>query len=148
MTKTASDRFVALIEWRRTKRFPKGASPRRVTDSLSGEELAYKDIPKRFYDDVIAFRHCTQKRRLEIVIACFMEAVKPRKRLRDKKPEIKSEFIAVYGYLSQRCDTMKDARDWLDDRLRRYWVPRGFIVEGKVTVVENRYGSPKKVAMK
>jgi len=73
---------------------------------------------------------------------------KPRKRVREKKPEAKKEFIAVYGYLSQRCATKEEAKEWLHDRLRRYWVPRGFIIEGKVTVVENKFGVPKKVAMK
>jgi hypothetical protein len=75
------------------------------------------------------------------------QAKKPRKRMREKT-KTKSEFIAVYGYLSQRCETKEEAREWLHDRLRRYWVPRGFIVEGKVTVMENKYGVPKKVAMK
>lgn len=136
MARLTNDRFVALVQWRRHIKFKQGASPHQVADSLSGEELAYEDIPKRFYDDVVAFRHCTQKRRLEIVSACFMDAVKPRKRVREKKPETKSEFIAVYGYLSQRCETKEEAMEWLHDRLRRYWVPRGFIVEGK----DNRCG--------
>jgi hypothetical protein len=148
--KLASDRFLALIEWRRTNRFPNGASPRQVADSLSGEELAYKDIPKRFYEDVVAFRHQTQKRRLEVVGTIFLGTVKgkdPRKRLRKPEPQ-PGYLFAVCGYLSQKCSTMKEAREWLDDRLLRCTYPRGFIVDGRVTVVEKNFQGLKRTVLK
>jgi hypothetical protein len=150
MMSLVTKRFVALIEWRRSK-FKQGASPRRVADSLSGEELAYKDIPKRFYDDVVAFRHCTQERRLAIVSSIFLNSVKkqeePRKRLRKSEPE-PQHLIAVCGYLSQRCSSMKEAREWLDDRLLRCTYPRGFIVDGRVTVVEKNFQGLKRTVLK
>ena len=143
-------RFVALVQWRRNNKFKQGASPHRVADSLSGEELAYKDIPKRFYDDVVAFRHCTQQRRLAIVSSIFLGSVKKpkvqRKRLR-KEPE-PQYLIAVCGYLSQRCSSMKEAREWLDDRLLRCTYPRGFIVDGRVTVVEKNFQGLKRTVLK
>lgn len=149
MKKLGSERFAALIEWRRSTAFPKGASPRAVADSLSCEGMPHEKTPKRWERDVIAFRHMTQNRRLAVVVAAFgFKSTKkePRKRVRDPEPD--GHIFAVCGYLSQKCSSMREAKEWLDDRLLRNTYPRGFIVDGRVTVVSKNFQGLKRTVLK
>lgn len=70
----------------------------------------------------------------------------PRKRVREPEPE--KHIFAVCGYLSQRCSTLKEAKDWLDDRLLRNTYPRGFIIDGRVTVVSKNFQGLKRTVLK
>jgi hypothetical protein len=128
-------KFEPLVTWRK-KSLPRGLTPWQLADQLSVEnvEKAGVKVPDRLYKDLVAFRHLRQDAR----VAAIRSMVNGHKKapVVKEKPQKVSTIIAVYGYVSQRFDSAKDAEEWVRDKLKRGLVPRAFIVEGKVKTVE------------
>ena len=136
-------RFSALVAWRK-KNLPKGLLPWELTDLLSIEnvEKAGIEVPGRLYKDLVAFRHLRLDARVAAVRAVLNgSSQKPKSEKAKPAPEPKKEstIIAVCGYLSQTFTSPTDAAEWLRDRLAKKTYPRGFIVEGRVTVIEKNF---------
>ena len=141
-------RFSALVAWRK-KTLPKGLLPWELTDLLSIENVEKQgvEVPGNLHKDLVAFRHLRLDARVAAVRAVLNGTNgKPQKAKPESTPEPKKEstIIAVCGYVSQRFDSVTDARAWVKDRLERVLIPRAFVVEGKVTVLEKNYKQPLK----
>lgn len=134
-------RFSALVAWRK-KSLPKGLLPWELTDLLSIEnvEKAGIEVPGRLYKDLVAFRHLRLDARVAAVRAVLNgTSKKTPEKAKAPEPKKESTIIAVCGYLSQTFTSPTDAAEWLRDRLAKKTYPRGFIVEGKVTVIEKNF---------
>jgi hypothetical protein len=132
----AMSRFASLIAWRK-KTLPRGLTPPQLAILLSveGVEKRGLKVPDKLYKDLVAFRKLRQDAR--VVAIRNSSNGKPEKEKPKPSPAKEvSTIIAVYGYVSQRFDSAKDAEEWLRDRLGRGTVPRGFVVQGKVKTVE------------
>jgi hypothetical protein len=141
MSKT---KFGPLLSWR-LKTLKGAQEPAKLADSLSCENLPDIIVPANLRPLVTAFRHLRQDARVRAVRNEFNLFYKP------KNPAPAKEappIFAVCGYLSQKCSSMKEAREWLDDRLLRCTYPRGFIVDGRVTVVEKNFKGLKSMVMR
>jgi len=142
-------RFSALVAWRK-KSLPKGLLPWELTDLLSIEnvEKAGVEVPGSLYEDLVAFRHLRLDARVAAVRAVLNGTnSKPQKAKPEAsapEPKKESTIIAVCGYVSERFESVTDAKAWVRDRLERVLVPRAFVVEGKVTVLEKNYKLPLK----
>lgn len=118
-----------------------------TADDFSCENLPEEITPANLRPLVTAYRHLRQDSRVRTLRNEYNIFYKPAK----KKPERVKEdppIFAVCGYLSQRCSSMKEAREWLDDRLLRCTYPRGFILDGRVTIVEKNYQGLKRIVMR
>ena len=131
-----TSRFASLITWRQ-KSLPKGLTSAQMAEYLSVEGLEKKGVkvPERLYKDLVAFRKLRQDARVVAVRNAFNGNGTPEKAKVSPVKEV-STIIAVYGYVSQRFDSAKDAEEWLREKLGRGTVPRGFIVQGKVKAIE------------
>lgn len=136
----AMSRFAPLITWRK-KTLPKGLTSAQLAACLSVEGVEKRgiEVPEALYKDLVAFRKLRQDAR--VVAVRNASNGKPEKAKAPDKAKVSpvkevSTIIAVYGYVSQRFDTAKDAEEWLRERLGRGTVPRGFVVQGKVKAVE------------
>lgn len=130
MSKKAT--FAALIKWRWEDKFPKGWTAAQIANSFSCESLHDANVPAWLRSAVTAFRHLTQKVRTRTVQSYLDRPTdtKPRKRLRGKS------IFAVCGYQAKRCESIKEANEWVEDRLGRTTYPSAFIVQGELTVIE------------
>lgn len=116
----------------------------QLADCLSVEkvEKAGIKVPERLYKDLVAFRHLRQDARVAAVRGALdgrPQKAKLKKPAPAPEPKKESTIIAVCGYLSQTFTSMSDASEWLRYRLSKKTYPRGFIVEGKVTVIEKNF---------
>jgi len=144
MSKT---KFSPLFSWC-LKRLKRSADAAEIADLLSCENTPYEIVPKHLYELLVSFRHLRQDARVRAVRNEFNLFYKPKKAkpLRVEKEPL--PIFAVCGYLSQKFGSMKEAREWLDDRLLRNTYPRGFIVDGRVTVVEKNFKGLKSMVMR
>lgn len=136
-------KFAPLFHWRlKVVKRPIGPA------DFSCENLPEEIIPADLRGLVTAFRRLRQDARQRAIWNEYDMLYKPKTQ---QKPEPVKEgppVFAVCGYLSQRCSSMKEAREWLADRLLRCTYPRGFIVDGRVTIVEKNYHGLKSSVMR
>lgn len=145
MSKT---KFGPLLSWR-LKTLKRSMDPEALADQLSCENLPDEIVPDKLKPLVTDFRHLRRDARVRAVRNEFNIFYKPKKANEVEKPkEEPSPIFAVCGYLSQKCSSVKEAREWLNDRLLRCTYPRGFIVDGRVTIVEKNFKGLKASMMR